>query len=63
MALTFVDFLLGKNFVNHIDGDKQNNSIENLEWVSHSENMIHAYKMGLIRKKIQPAYLHYKQTG
>jgi hypothetical protein len=32
---------------NHIDGNKQNNCIANLEWVSRSENMKHAFKMGL----------------
>lgn len=29
--------------VNHIDGDRSNNSVENLEWVSYSDNLHHAY--------------------
>ena len=33
--------------VNHIDGDKYNNELSNLEWSSYSENLKHAYRNGL----------------
>ncbi|WP_052076859.1 HNH endonuclease [Veillonella montpellierensis] len=40
-----------KPFVNHIDGDKTNNKLENLETVTNQENVIHAYNIGLYKDK------------
>lgn len=33
--------------INHIDGDKSNNAVSNLEWVDRSKNMTHAISKGL----------------
>lgn len=37
--------------VNHIDGDKQNNNLKNLEWVTPSENIKHSFKNGMSSQK------------
>ena len=43
VAEYFVDNIQNKPIVNHIDGNKMNNVYTNLEWVTHSENDIHAF--------------------
>lgn len=45
VAETFLDQPDGKNEVNHIDGNKYNNNLSNLEWVSQKENLIHAMEI------------------
>lgn len=47
VALAYIPVVEGKPHVNHIDGNKQNNRVENLEWVNRSENMLHAHETGL----------------
>ena len=44
LAINFIPNPENKRYVNHIDQNPQNNSLENLEWVTNMENMCHAQK-------------------
>lgn len=64
VAEAFIKRIPDKNEINHIDGNKTNNSVDNLEWCTHTENVRHAFKTGLIQRKpltdSQKAYVSLK---
>lgn len=49
VALAFLPNPLQKETVNHIDGNKLNNNINNLEWLTAKENQQHGWKIGLYK--------------
>ena len=62
VATTFIPNYKNLEQINHIDGNKLNNNVDNLEWCSRSENLTHAYNNGLEKTKAGEEHPNHKLT-
>ena len=64
VAYVWCDNPNGYETVDHLDGNKNNNSVENLEWVTREENIKRGFKNGLMRKdNLHANYLNWKYSS
>lgn len=50
VAIAFIENPFGKKYINHINSVRTDNNVSNLEWVTQSENMKHAFNSGRCKK-------------
>lgn len=62
IALAWIPNPLGKPQINHINGNRSDNRLENLEWCTQSENIQHAYDIGF-KKPYKKTEKHLKIIG
>lgn len=64
VAEAFIPRIDGKDQINHIDGDKHNNDVSNLEWCTSTENNRHAVNTGINHPgEYQKRQIRVKETG
>lgn len=63
VANAFIPNPLRKEQVNHQNGDKLDNRLVNLNWMTRKENIAHAYETGLVMKNKNPVIATHLDTG
>ncbi|WP_193726533.1 NUMOD4 domain-containing protein [Paenibacillus guangzhouensis] len=63
VAIAFIPNPLGKEQVNHQNGDKLDNSAKNLNWMTRKENIAHAHETGLVKKNNNPVIATHLDSG
>jgi hypothetical protein len=63
VAIAFIPNPLQKEQVNHLDADKLNNKLTNLQWATRKENIAHAIALGLMKKNNKAVIATHLDTG